>query len=108
MNLSRKISRTIAGALLSGGVAVVGVGLVPGIAHANKGPFTWCPGQSMEWPSGPNSSRGVAQNYAWDMSVCHTWYIVADGWGNVPRIALNGQPTLQSFAYLGRRQSPAR
>ncbi|WP_076063349.1 MULTISPECIES: hypothetical protein [unclassified Mycobacterium] len=96
MNLSRKISRIIAGALLSGGVAVVGVGLVPGIAHANKGPFTWCPGQSMEWPSGPNSSRGVAQNYAWDMSVCHTWYIVADGWGNVPRIALNGQPTLQS------------
>ncbi|WP_231980454.1 hypothetical protein [Mycobacterium sp. E2497] len=30
------------------------------------------------------------------MSVCHTWYIVADGWGNVPRIALSGQPTLQS------------
>ncbi|PBA87072.1 hypothetical protein CKJ71_08055 [Mycobacterium avium] len=82
-------------ALLSGGVAAAGLGLGAGAAHATKGPFTWCPGQSMEWPSGPNSSRGHL-NYVWDMNVCHTWYVVPDGWGNVPRIALNGQQTLQS------------
>lgn len=50
----------------------------------------------MDSPSGPNVPRAVAQNYVWDMNVCHTWYRVPDGWGNVPRIALNGQQTLQS------------
>lgn len=91
----RIVNAMIAGALLSGGVAAAGLGLGAGAAHATKGPFTWCPGQSMEWPSGPNSSRGHL-NYVWDMNVCHTWYVVPDGWGNVSRIALNGQQTLQS------------
>ncbi|ATA28774.1 hypothetical protein MLM_2464 [Mycobacterium lepraemurium] len=91
----RIVNAMIAGALLSGGVVAAGLGLGAGAAHATEGPSTWCPGQSMEWPSGPNSSRGHL-NYVWGMNVCHTWYVVPDGWGNVPRIALNGQQTLQS------------
>jgi hypothetical protein len=61
--------RTLAGALLSGAVTVVGMGLAPGIAHADGGPYTWCPGQSMEDPSGPNR---YGNQYVWDMNVCHT------------------------------------
>ncbi len=96
MDATRAVKRTIAGALLSGGVALAGVVLVPGTAQATGGPFTWCPGQSMDWPTGPNMPHAVAQDYVWDMSVCHTWYRVPDGWGNVSRVALNGQQTLQS------------
>ncbi|UMB69721.1 hypothetical protein [Mycobacterium paraterrae] len=77
MSLSR--SRNIAGAVL---VAAAGLGLGAGVAHANGGPFTWCPGQSMDEPSGPNRA---GTQYVWDMHVCHTWYRVSDGWGNVNR-----------------------
>jgi hypothetical protein len=90
--------RVIAGALLSGGIAVAGLGLGSGTAQATAGPFTWCPGQSMDPPAGPNLSFGVkpklTDRYVWDMGVCHTWYRVPDGWGNVPWIAPNGQNTL--------------
>ena len=96
MGNTDSVKKMIAGSLLSCGVALAGVGLVGGTAHATTGPFTWCPGQSMDWPTGPNVPRAVAQNYAWDMNVCHTWYRVPDGWGNVSRVALNGQQTLQS------------
>jgi hypothetical protein len=51
--------RVIAGALLSGGIAVAGLGLGSGTAKATAGPFTWCPGQSMDPPAGPNLSFGV-------------------------------------------------
>ncbi|WP_081809233.1 hypothetical protein [Mycobacterium sp. URHB0044] len=76
-----KITKIVAGAVLSGGVAIAGMSVAPAIANATEGPFTWCPGQSMDWPSGPNR---WADNYSWDMNVCHTWYQVAYGYGNVP------------------------
>ena len=99
-NVSRTVKRIMAGGLLSGGIAVAGLGLGAGAAQATTGPFTWCPGQAMDWPSGPNMSYGVkpklTDRYVWDMNVCHTWYKVPDGWGNVPWIAPNGQNTLTS------------
>ena len=98
MNPSGTAKKTIARALLSGGIALAGVTLVPGTAHAIAGPFTWCPGQSMDWPSGPDQSFGIkpvtTDRHVWDMSVCHTWYRVPAGWGNVPWIAPSGQNTL--------------
>ena len=93
MNTTHKMTRIMAGALLSAGFAVTGIGLGAGAAHANFGPFTWCPGQSMTWPDGPNGTDPRDDPYVWDMSVCHTWYRVGGGWGNVPNIRL-GQPTL--------------
>jgi hypothetical protein len=80
MNTPRNLTRIIAGALLSGGIAVAGLGLSLGIAQAdnNYGPHHWCPGQSMNWPTGPFNQ------VVWDMNVCHTWYIVELGAGNVP------------------------
>jgi hypothetical protein len=91
----RDSTRAVIAVLLSGGIAVAGVGPSAGTAHATKGPFTWCPGQSMQWPSGPDDPRNVAigERYVWDMHACHTWYVVGDGWGNVPHIEA-GQPTL--------------
>jgi len=95
MSYVYKVKMLIAGTLLWAGVVAAGVGLSAGTAHATKGPFTWCPGQSMQWPSGPDDPRNVAigERYVWDMHACHTWYVVADGWGNVPHTEA-GQPTL--------------
>lgn len=76
MNATRTLRRIIGAALFSGGVAVTGLGLAAGSAHATGGPFQWCPGQPLD--------RALA-NIAWDMNVCHTWYAVAYGQGNVSR-----------------------
>jgi hypothetical protein len=103
MNTAHTMTRIIAGALLSGGLAVAGVGLAAGTAQAWGGPYSWCPGQSMDDPSGPNR---YGNQYSWDMNVCHTWYRVDYGYGNVPRI-INGTSTLQgSSAWDGDNPPP--
>ncbi len=98
MTTRRLLKTVIAGTLLSGCVAMTGSGLGAGIAQATAGPFTWCPGQSMDYPSGPDMSFGlkpvITDHYVWDMNVCHTWYRVETGWGNVPWIPPDGQQTL--------------
>jgi hypothetical protein len=68
MSTANRLARIIAGALLSGGVAVVGVVLAPGAAQAICDPICgnrWCPGQRL-----PNSSEPIT----WDQRVCHDWY----------------------------------
>ena len=67
------MKKTIAGALLAGTIAATG--LAAGVAQAD--PFSpqahsWCPGQGLPY-------RGIE----WNMGVCHTWYIVPMGQGNV-------------------------
>jgi len=66
--------------LVSGCFGLAGLELGAGTAHADDryGPHQWCPGQSMEWPTGPWNQVD------WDMNVCHTWYVVGIGQGNVP------------------------
>lgn len=66
--MSNKVMRVVAGVLLSGGVAVAGVGLSAGTAQAICDPIChhqWCPGQPL-----PNSGEPIG----WDKSVCHDWY----------------------------------
>lgn len=85
---TRILKKTIAAALLSGGVAVTGVGLTIGIAQADPfaaQPHTWCPGQGLPF-----------RNIQWDMGVCHTWYEVPIGQGNVRMNDVQGNP-LASF-----------
>jgi hypothetical protein len=79
VNTTHKLKRIIAGALLSGGVAVAGLGVAAGTAQAlPDGPHQWCPGQSMQAGEG-----GPGGTVVWDMNVCHTWYYVGYGQGNV-------------------------
>jgi hypothetical protein len=82
MNTTHTLRRGIVGlatiVLVSGGLGLAGLGLAAGTAQAdNLGPFQWCPGQSMDKPTGPG------HDIAWDWSVCHTWYTVDYGKGNV-------------------------
>jgi len=76
MKTNRTLKRVIAGVLLTGGIAVGGLGLA-GTAEAHK-PHNWCPGQPMNYPTGPGPG------YSWDMNICHTWFWVRNGKGNVP------------------------
>jgi len=65
--------------LVSGGLSLAGLGLGAGAANAyTYGPFQWCPGQDM-----PNDPPRAATDLVWDMSVCHTYYIVGYKRGNV-------------------------
>ncbi len=91
MNIHHMLKQIIAAALLSGGVAMAGLGQAAGTAHAenwcppaamvNKvcyGPNQWCPGDSLFHLT----QNHVANPIKWDMNVCHTYYYVPWGQGN--------------------------
>lgn len=101
MSHNHTVKKVIAGALLSGGVAVAGGGLAasaaqaaPGIAPHLNGPlptdnFTvphqWCPGHPLPMP-----------DVNWDMNVCHHWYWVpVGGMGNVGQFVWEGDAPRQ-------------
>ena len=76
MTTPHTLKRIIAGVLLSGGVAVAGIGLAAGTALAERrstGAGTcnkqWCPGQP--W----RNSFLPAGALNWDMSVCHDYHL---------------------------------
>ncbi len=82
------LKKLSAGALLAGGLAVAGVGPAAGLAQADPfaaQPHNWCPGQALPFAG-----------MQWDMGVCHTWYEVPFGQGNVRMVDLKGNP-LESF-----------
>src|ERR1700721_2768374 len=94
MKTNRTLTRAITGVLLTGGIAVGGLGLA-GTGEAHK-PHNWCPGQPMNYPTGPGPG------YSWDMNICHTWFWVSNGKGNVP---YNGR--LPSTLWDGAFRQPA-
>jgi hypothetical protein len=61
--------RIIAGAILSGAIAVAGLGVAAGTGHADpgyNGPGTrWCPGDYI-WPG--------LRATGWDLNVCHVYH----------------------------------
>jgi hypothetical protein len=72
--MKRVIAGIATAALMSGGLW-----LGAGAAHADSG--TWCPGQPM-----PFTGRGMFEIkdwHSWDMNVCHDWWVVNMGQGNV-------------------------
>jgi hypothetical protein len=81
------IARFASTVLVSGGLGLAGLGLAAGTAHADGpyGPKTWCPGQSL-WITGNHVTNPVV----WDNSVCHTYYIVDFGQGNVAQNVWDG------------------
>jgi hypothetical protein len=77
---TRFLAGLTAAALVSGGF-----GLTAGTAHAdNQGPYQWCPGQDMAFsPQTGSTGPGRVYEGMWDMNICHTWYYVDYGKGNV-------------------------
>jgi hypothetical protein len=73
--------------LVSGGLALATLGPGAGTAQAlPDGPYTWCPGQSKgpympQW--GQPGPAAPGPQIQWDWSVCHTYYLVSWGQGNV-------------------------
>ncbi len=66
MNVTHNLKRIIGGTLVSGGVAVAGLGLAAGTAQAAPGfvPLAhWCPGDPVQ-----------QLPHGWDQSVCHDYY----------------------------------
>ena len=74
MNTGRILKPIVAGALLSSGFAVAGLGLAAGTAQAHPGPapldhYTWCPGhpdpRDHISPAGPIAAM---QREGWDLT----------------------------------------
>jgi hypothetical protein len=88
INIDCTLKRIMAGALLTGGVAVAGLGIGAVTAHAKPtGPHHWCPGDPMQYQTQPwlADHTGPGPAYSWDMNICHTWFWLANGnQGNVP------------------------
>jgi hypothetical protein len=78
------MKRTLIAGLATAALVSSGFGLAVGIAQAdNSGPYQWCPGQDMQF-SPQTGSTGPGRDKLWDMNICHTWYFVDYGKGNVP------------------------
>ena len=73
------------------GLALAGTGLVavPAAAAPPTGPYTWCPGDDPAGgPGGPFTSPGPPN---WDWNICHTFYTVNWGQGNVSPTIWDGE-----------------
>jgi hypothetical protein len=84
----------LATVLVSGGLGlnVVGAGAAHAACSADTtvngmcyGPNHWCPGDSLYISKG-----GPNRDVNWDMNVCHTWYWVNEGEGNVSDVVWDG------------------
>jgi hypothetical protein len=97
MKIDHNLNRFIVGALVSAGVAVAGLGLGAGTAQAQPRvpvpaddggwgpPRHWCPGN-------PPVQTGNLQvdPVRWDAGICHTYYFVYQGMGNVSNVVWDG------------------
>lgn len=74
----------IASALLAG-AAVSGIGPAQAqpVAPGASGPYHWCPGDRWGVLHPDTGRGGPPMGTNWDMSVCHTWWGVVSGHGNV-------------------------
>ena len=83
------MKKAIAGAMLTSGLAVAGVGLAAGTAQANDdwgAPHSWCPGQPL-----PATGNHVTDPlHGWDATRCHTYYYLYPGMGNVSNMIWDG------------------
>src|ERR1700754_2100097 len=98
----RIVQKLIAAALLSGGPAVSNLVLTAAIAQAHPGPVpldAW-PGCPNDHPAGPchwcpgdppvQTGNLRVDPVRWDASICHTYWYVQPGQGNVSRLIWDG------------------
>jgi hypothetical protein len=105
--MSRPIARLAISVLATGGLAAAALGLGAGTAWAG-GPYAWCPGQSMT--SGvdmENHTGAPGGQVTWDMNVCHTWWYVNTGAGNIdPGVWEGDNPPPPPEALIPRQCPP--
>ena len=75
----KPIARLLTTAVICGSLGLVGLGLSAGTAHAVE-PYQWCPGQDR---AGTHGALDTPDGVNWDWNVCHTYYVVPYGHGNV-------------------------
>ena len=93
MITTKMMRHIIVGALTSGAIAAAGLGLGAGSAAAEHPVGTWCPGQPV--PLGP-----LAQ-FGWDPNVCHDYWYVPFGKGNVSITDGNTGEPIDSHIWIG-------
>jgi hypothetical protein len=86
-----RITRLAIAALVSGGMGMAGFGLAPVTAHADPntdwGPAKhWCPGE----PLPPTGNHVTDPIHDWNSTVCHTYYYLWPGMGNVSHMIWDG------------------
>lgn len=83
------MTRTFLASLATAALAAGGLGLFTGIAHADAGPYQWCPGNNPGgFGGGFTSSADATPN--WDWNICHIYYYVDEGRGNVSSTVWEG------------------
>jgi hypothetical protein len=100
MITTKMMKHIVVGALTSGAIAAAGLALGAGTAAAEHPVGTWCPGQPV--PLGP-----LAQ-FGWDRNVCHDYWYVPFGEGNVSITDGNtGEPIQPYMDRFGTRAHTA-
>lgn len=92
--ISRITRRVVVGlatsVLVSGSLGLVGLGVGGGIAQADDGgwgpPKHWCPGEQPV----PATGNHITDPLNWDWNVCHTYYYLYEGMGNVSNMIWDG------------------
>lgn len=96
MEITHALKRIGAAAVMASSIAMAGIGLSTGTAQADawpgcppdnpSGPCRWCPGM------GPVETGNKRVNpVRWDESVCHTYWYVYHGQGNVASNIFEGE-----------------
>lgn len=101
-SMTRRITRAATTALVAGGLGVAGLGLTVGTAEAHPGPMplnAW-PGCPNDHPQGPchwcpgdppvQTGNLRVDPVRWDANVCHTYWYVYPGQGNVANMIFEG------------------
>jgi hypothetical protein len=102
----RPLARMGVSGLAAGCLAAAALGLGAGTANAG-GPYTWCPGQSMT--SGIDTEKHTGApggSVTWDMNVCHTWWYVNSGSGNIDPGVWDGDNPPPPEALIPRQCPP--
>jgi hypothetical protein len=89
----KRVSRFTMTMLVFCGLSLAGFGLAAGTADAdpwpgcetNEGPCHWCPGDEL-----PHTGNHITNPVVWDESVCHTYWYVYFGQGNVAQNIWDG------------------